>query len=195
MPRRRWAASVGAPQPVKRWTGMRDASEPGHDCMQIPYDDIVAKPGATPSKDCLALSVWRPSDKSADPLPVMVWVPGAGTSMADPPRRSPTAAASPARVSWSSPSITVWGAWASSRIRRSLGRAKVRSAISATWTRSRRSAGSSTTSPRWAPIRAGSLAMLTSFAPPLAAMHSHSGPAPAKAQCSPPLGRRSTVQR
>jgi para-nitrobenzyl esterase len=45
-----------APQPVEPWTGVRDATEPGHDCMQIPYDDIVAPPGTTPSEDCLVLT-------------------------------------------------------------------------------------------------------------------------------------------
>ena len=44
--------------------------------MQIPYDDVVAPLGTTPSEDCLVLNVWRPADRSADPLPVMVWVPG-----------------------------------------------------------------------------------------------------------------------
>jgi para-nitrobenzyl esterase len=65
-----------APQPVDRWTGVRDANEPGHDCMQIPYNDIVALPGTTPCEDCLVLNVWRPAEASADPLPVMVWIPG-----------------------------------------------------------------------------------------------------------------------
>jgi para-nitrobenzyl esterase len=65
-----------APQPVEPWTGARDAREPGHDCMQIPFKDIMAPPGTTPSEDCLVLNLWRPADHSADPLPVMVWIPG-----------------------------------------------------------------------------------------------------------------------
>jgi para-nitrobenzyl esterase len=65
-----------APQPVEPWTGVRDATRPGYDCMQIPYDDIVAPFGATPSEDCLVLNVWRPAATPADPLPVMVWIPG-----------------------------------------------------------------------------------------------------------------------
>jgi para-nitrobenzyl esterase len=65
-----------APQPVEPWVGVRDATEPGHDCMQIPFDNIVAPPGTTPSEDCLVLNVWRPAETSADPLPVMVWIHG-----------------------------------------------------------------------------------------------------------------------
>jgi para-nitrobenzyl esterase len=65
-----------APQPMEPWTGVRDAIEPGHDCMQIPFDDAVAPVGTTPSEDCLVLNVWRPADMSADALPVMVWIPG-----------------------------------------------------------------------------------------------------------------------
>jgi para-nitrobenzyl esterase len=39
-----------APQPMEPWTGVRDAIEPGHDCMQIPFDDAVAPVGTTPSE-------------------------------------------------------------------------------------------------------------------------------------------------
>jgi para-nitrobenzyl esterase len=61
-----------APQPMEPWTGVRDAI----DCMQIPFDDPVAPVGTTPSENCLVLKVWRPADVSADPLPVLVWIPG-----------------------------------------------------------------------------------------------------------------------
>jgi len=64
-----------APQAVTAWAGVRAAREPGHDCMQIPFDDPVSPLGTTPSEDCLVLNVWRPAEASA-PLPVMVWIPG-----------------------------------------------------------------------------------------------------------------------
>jgi para-nitrobenzyl esterase len=64
-----------APQPVEPWQGVRDATAPGHDCMQIPFDDPVAPVGTTPSEDCLVLNIWRPAGP-ADGLPVMIWIPG-----------------------------------------------------------------------------------------------------------------------
>jgi uncharacterized lipoprotein NlpE involved in copper resistance len=55
---------------------VRQATEAGDDCMQLPVDDPVAPPGTSPSENCLALNVWRLADASADPLPVIVWVHG-----------------------------------------------------------------------------------------------------------------------
>ena len=57
------------PQPVRPWTGVKDASRFGPACMQT---DNVAK-----SEDCLTLNVWRPAQSPARPLPVMVWMQGA----------------------------------------------------------------------------------------------------------------------
>jgi para-nitrobenzyl esterase len=56
------------PQPVRPWTGVKDASRFGPACMQT---DNVAK-----SEDCLTLNVWRPAQSPARPLPVMVWMHG-----------------------------------------------------------------------------------------------------------------------
>jgi len=64
-----------APQPVKPWEGVRDATEFGPDAVQPP--DLVP-PGARISEDCLYLNVWRPVSASDDPLPVMVWIYGGG---------------------------------------------------------------------------------------------------------------------
>ena len=49
------------PQPVRPWTGVKDASRFGPACMQT---DNVAK-----SEDCLTLNVWRPPASPARPLP------------------------------------------------------------------------------------------------------------------------------
>jgi carboxylesterase type B len=36
----------------------------------------AAPSGTSLSEDGLVLNVWRPAEASADPLPVMVWIPG-----------------------------------------------------------------------------------------------------------------------
>ncbi|MGZ3304928.1 MAG: carboxylesterase/lipase family protein [Asticcacaulis sp.] len=68
-----------APQPAKPWTGVRDATQYGHDCMQTPFGGDAAPLGATPAEDCLVLNVWRPAGaKAGAKLPVMVWIYGGG---------------------------------------------------------------------------------------------------------------------
>ena len=66
-----------APQPVKPWTGVRSATEFGHDCMQLPFPGDAAPLRTTPSEDCLYVNVWAPA-KHARNLPVMVWIYGGG---------------------------------------------------------------------------------------------------------------------
>ena len=67
-----------APQPAATWTGVRPATEYGHDCMQKPFPSDAAPLGTEPAEDCLVLNVWRPAEAGARKLPVMVWIYGGG---------------------------------------------------------------------------------------------------------------------
>jgi para-nitrobenzyl esterase len=67
-----------APQPAAPWTGVRQAVEDGHDCMQNPFPSDAAPLGTKPDEDCLVVNVWRPAEGSARKLPVMVWIYGGG---------------------------------------------------------------------------------------------------------------------
>jgi len=77
------AAPIGAlrwraPQPVTPWTGVRQATSFGADCMQIPFPGDAAPLGVTPAEDCLYVNVWRPEHSASRKLPVMVWIYGGG---------------------------------------------------------------------------------------------------------------------
>lgn len=65
------------PQPAKPWTGIRQASAFGADCMQKPFPADAAPLGVTPAEDCLYASVWIPQSGGTK-LPVMVWIYGGG---------------------------------------------------------------------------------------------------------------------
>jgi para-nitrobenzyl esterase len=66
-----------APQPVPRWSGVREARAYGPDCMQRPFATDDAPLTTDPAEDCLYANVWRPAQASG-PLPVLVWVHGGG---------------------------------------------------------------------------------------------------------------------
>jgi para-nitrobenzyl esterase len=65
------------PQPARPWSGVRPATQYGHDCMQKPFPSDAAPLGAAPAEDCLVLNVWRPAN-AEKALPVMVWIYGGG---------------------------------------------------------------------------------------------------------------------
>ncbi|MDO6415258.1 carboxylesterase family protein [Sphingomonas sp. BIUV-7] len=76
------AAPIGplrwrSPQPAPAWSGVRNASEYGHDCMQTPFPSDAAPLGTPPAEDCLYANVWKPAGK-AKKWPVMVWIYGGG---------------------------------------------------------------------------------------------------------------------
>ena len=72
-----------APQPVKNWTGERQAVEFGPNCMQRPvYGDMEFRSKGM-SEDCLYLNVWTPAKSAADKLPVLVYFFGGGLVAGD----------------------------------------------------------------------------------------------------------------
>jgi len=66
------------PQPAAAWTGVRDASQYGADCMQKPFPGDAAPLGVKPAEDCLYVNVWAPDDYAGKKLAVMVWIYGGG---------------------------------------------------------------------------------------------------------------------
>ncbi len=71
-----------APQPVAKWTGVRDASKFGNVCIQPAGPttgpqarlNIAVLPDSPPlSEDCLYLNVWTGAAATSEKRPVMVW--------------------------------------------------------------------------------------------------------------------------
>ncbi|NUR85456.1 MAG: carboxylesterase family protein, partial [Nonomuraea sp.] len=66
------AARFAAPSPAGKWTGVRDATKPGHVCAQ-PTGYPIGKPST--DEDCLNLNVTTPTGDRGK-LPVIVWIHG-----------------------------------------------------------------------------------------------------------------------
>ncbi|MBT9330232.1 carboxylesterase/lipase family protein [Paracidobacterium acidisoli] len=67
-----------APQPAEKWSGVRQATEFGHRCMQPQiYDDMRFR-DAGQSEDCLTLNIWTSAKDKHAKQPVMVWIFGGG---------------------------------------------------------------------------------------------------------------------
>ena len=65
------------PQPVEPWSGVKECTEFGPSCPQLPFPDPGFDVGRM-DEDCLYLNVWSPARSPDDGLPVMVWIYGGG---------------------------------------------------------------------------------------------------------------------
>jgi para-nitrobenzyl esterase len=66
------------PQPLKKWKGVRQATQFGARCMQAPiFGDMNFRSGGM-SEDCLYLNVWTPAKSGKERLPVLVYFYGGG---------------------------------------------------------------------------------------------------------------------
>ncbi len=67
-----------APQPVRKWKGVRSAEKFGSACLQTDvFGDIFFR-DAQPSEDCLTLNIWMPAKPATSKLPVFLWFYGGG---------------------------------------------------------------------------------------------------------------------
>ena len=66
------------PQPVKNWSGARQAANFGPRCMQAPIFGDMNFRSERMSEDCLYLNVWTPAKVGRERLPVLVYFYGGG---------------------------------------------------------------------------------------------------------------------
>jgi para-nitrobenzyl esterase len=66
------------PQAAAKWNGIREATEYGSDCAQLPFPSDAAPLGTSTSEDCLYVNIWTPAHKADEKLPVLVWIYGGG---------------------------------------------------------------------------------------------------------------------
>ena len=72
------------PQPVKDWTGVRNADTFGPSCMQrLSAGADYWLRGDGMSEDCLSLNVWTPAKSASERLPVLVYIFGGGFQNGD----------------------------------------------------------------------------------------------------------------
>jgi para-nitrobenzyl esterase len=71
-----------APQPAATWSGVREATEFGSACPQLPtLAMMMGEPLPPTSEDCLFLNVWTTARDAEAALPVMVWIHGGGLNL------------------------------------------------------------------------------------------------------------------
>jgi para-nitrobenzyl esterase len=71
------------PQPVEKWTGVREATRFAPRCMQRPlFSDMMFRSNGV-SEDCLYLNVWTPAKRAKAKLPVLVYFFGGGFRAGD----------------------------------------------------------------------------------------------------------------
>lgn len=71
------------PQPVKPWTGVRQATQFGPRCMQQALFGDMGFRSNGMSEDCLYLNVWTPAKSGKERLPVLVYFFGGGFMAGD----------------------------------------------------------------------------------------------------------------
>ncbi|RZU52325.1 para-nitrobenzyl esterase [Krasilnikovia cinnamomea] len=69
------ALRFAAPQPVRRWDGVRPAVAYG---PPPPESGLLGAPQETAGDDWLTINIWTPQLDPGAGLPVMVWIPGGG---------------------------------------------------------------------------------------------------------------------
>jgi len=71
------------PQPVKNWTGVKNATQFGPRCMQLALFGDMGFRSNGMSEDCLYLNIWTPAKSANAKLPVLVYFFGGGFRAGD----------------------------------------------------------------------------------------------------------------